>query len=173
MKINLSAMVFLLTVLCALESPAQEAITTSPEKSITPEDLKNLIGEWTGTLTYMDYTSNKPYTMPANLMVKQGKNEKQLVLFNTYPNEPKANSKGKITVSRDGKLLNKKELRSKKRLPNGQLQITTEYEGKDNKKKASIRNVYILGERQFVIRKEVRFDHTSEWIKRSEFSYTR
>ena len=33
-------------------------------------DLKQLTGFWKGTLTYLDYSSGKPYTMPANLEVQ-------------------------------------------------------------------------------------------------------
>lgn len=154
-------------------SLGQNTMTDLSEKIITTKDLEIILGEWTGSLTYIDYSSNKPYSMPANLIVKKGKNEYQLLLRNIYPNEPKANSTDKISVSKNGKQLNKKDLSSKQRLSNGQIQIITEYAGKDNKKKALIRNIYILGEEQFIMRKEVQFENTSEWIKRNEFSYNR
>lgn len=173
MKINLTQILILTTVLLAAEIYGQDTISTPDETIITSGDLKNLIGEWTGTLTYLDYSSNKPYSMPANLIVKQGGNENQYLLSTNYPNEPKANSKGKITVSKNGKQLNKKDLKSKERLPDGQIQLITEYVGKDNNKKAFIRNIYILGEKQFIIRKEVRFENTNEWLKRNEYNYKR
>lgn len=172
MNINLIKILIVFTVLLSFEGYAQETTTMSSEK-ITPEDLQILIGEWTGSLTYIDYSSNKPYTMPANLNVKQGKNENQLLLFNIFPNEPQANSKDKIILSKNGMSLNKKDLKSKKRLSDGSIQITTEYMGNDNKKKALIRNIYVLGEKQFVMRKEVQFIKTSEWLKRNEFKYKR
>ena len=172
MKINLTKILILFMVLFSFEGYTQETTVMSSEK-ITPQDLQILIGEWTGSLTYIDYSSNQPYTMPANLNVKQGKNENQLLLFNIYPNEPKANSKDKLILSKDGLALNKKNVRSKERLTNGSLQITTEYMGNDNKKKALIRNIYLLGENQFIMRKEVQFINTSEWLKRNEFNYKR
>ena len=173
MKNTLNQILTGFTLLLTFISFGQNAMTDLSEKTITTKDLEIIIGEWTGSLTYIDYSSNKPYTMPANLIVKKGKNENQLLLFNIYPNEPKANNTDKIIVSKNGRQLNKKDLSSKQRLLNGQTQIITEYIGKDNKKKASIRNIYILGEKQFIIRKEVQFENTNEWIKRNEFSYKR
>ena len=143
------------------------------QNAITSQELNVLIGDWTGTLTYMDYSSNEPFTMPANVTVKQGKNENQLLLFNEYPNEPQANSKGKITISKDGNAINGSNLLSKKLLETGENQFTTESEGKDDNKKALIRNIYVIGEKSFIIRKEVKFENKDQWLIRNEFSYTR
>ena len=70
--------------------------------------------------------------MPANLIVSQGKNNNQLILDINYPKEPNANSRDKIKISKDGTQLNKFDVKSKEVLPNGQVQITTQYSGKDN-----------------------------------------
>ncbi|RZV57201.1 MAG: hypothetical protein EX254_10430 [Flavobacteriaceae bacterium] len=159
------------------ESDAKANIEFKPlsmsDRAITPEDLKTILGDWTGSLTYIDYGSGKPYTMPADLIVEKGKSENQLILSNIYPNEPKANGKSKISISKDGMKLNKKDLKSKQVLPDGQIKIITEYSGKDNRKNALIRNIYILGEKEFIIRKEVQFEDSTEWLKRNEYSYTR
>lgn len=149
------------------------SFTMYGQNTILSEDLNMLLGEWTGSLTYMDYSSNKPYTMPANVRVEQGKNEKQLLLFITYPNEPNANSRNKITVSKNGLQLNKKEVTSKQIMPNQQVKITTEYEGKDNNQKALIKNIYLLGKNEFLIRKEVKFESSEDWLIRNEYKYTR
>jgi len=143
------------------------------DRAITPEDLKTILGNWTGSLTYINYGSGEPYTMPADLIVEQGKSENQLVLSNIYPNEPKANGKGKISISKDGKKLNKEDLKSKQILPDGNIKITTEYLGKDNRKKALIRNIYIMGEEQLIIRKEVKFMDSGNWMIRNEYKFTR
>ncbi|MBT8393857.1 MAG: hypothetical protein HKO81_08550 [Flavobacteriaceae bacterium] len=172
MKIQLSKILIVFTILLCFENYAQTTSTYS-SNIITSEDLKTILGKWTGSLTYVDYRSNKPYTMPANVNVKQGKNENQLTLLITYPNEPKANSKDKIKLSQDGKKLNKKEVKTKQDMNSGQIQITTEYFGKDNNKEALIRDIYILGEKKFVIRKEVKFETSKEWLKRNEYNFTR
>ncbi|MBT8273180.1 MAG: hypothetical protein KJO77_05200 [Bacteroidia bacterium] len=165
MKIKFRTIVLLLTFLTAYSAQAQD--------TVSPDDFKIIIGEWTGSLTYIDYSSNKPYTMPANLKVEQGKNQNQLLLKYIYPNEPKANSKDKIKFSKSGDLINNKIVKSKQALENGQLQITTEYSGKDNNKTALIRNLFILGENQFIIRKEVKLNDSDGWITRNEYNFKR
>ena len=143
------------------------------QNTITPDDLGLILGEWTGELTYMDYSSNKPFTMPANLSVKHGKNQNQLILFNIYPNEPKANNRDKIKISNNGTQINAIEIKSRKPLENGDIEIITEYPGEDNKRQALIRNIYILGSKRFIIRREVRFEDSESWLVRNEFNYTR
>lgn len=172
MKLHLTKILIVFTILISFENYAQTSSGDASEM-ITPEDLKIILGKWTGSLKYVDYRTNKPYTIPSNVDVKQGKNEKQLLLLITYPKEPNANSKEKIKISENGQQLNKKEVSSRQILSNGQIQITTEYLGKDNNKPALIRNIYILGEKQFVIRKEVNFENTNNWMMRNEYSFER
>lgn len=143
------------------------------QTKITPEDLKVVIGNWEGSITYLDYQSNKPFTMPANLNVAHGKNKNILLLNNTYPNEPKANNSDKIKIAKNGMLLNKNVVTSREELENGHIQIQTEHEAKDDNKKALIRYTYVIGNDFFLIRKEVQFEEAGDWIKRSEFNYHR
>lgn len=172
MKLYLTKILIVFTILISFENYAQTSSKDTSER-ITPEDLKTILGKWNGSLTYVDYRTNKPFTMLSNVDVKQGKNEKQLLLLITYPKEPNANSKDKIKISEDGQQLNKKEVNSRQILSNGQIQITTEYLGKDNNKPALIRNIYILGDKQFIIRKEVNFENTKNWMMRNEYSFER
>lgn len=172
MKLATAQRPMLYTLLFCLTIYGQETIAQSNE-GIKPEDLKGLIGDWTGTLTYIDYRSNEPYTMPAKLSVTAAKNDQHIVLSYIYPNEPKANSTEDIKISKNGSQLNKKEVKSRKSLSNGDTRIVTEYSGKDNDKKAVIRNEYTVGATTFIITKKVRFDDTEEWLKRNEYSFTR
>lgn len=165
MKFTLTKVIIVIALFFSLDSYAQN--------TLTPEDLNILKGEWKGSLTYMDYSSGKPFTMPANVIVKEGKNENQLSLSISYPKETNANSKERITISKKGTYLNQHEVISKKRLSDGQVEIITEYSGKDDKKKALIKNTYILSENLFVIRKEVKFDGTEDWLVRNEYKYIR
>lgn len=148
-------------------------INNYSQNIVTTDDLKTLLGEWAGTLTYTDYSTNKPFTMPANLIVSQGKSNNQLILNINYPNEPNANSKDKIRISKDGTQLNKLDVKSKQVLPNGQVQITTQYSGKDNGKQALIKNINSIGASEFSIRKEVKFENSDDWVMRNEYKYVR
>lgn len=173
MNITLTKLLIVFALLFSFNNYAQQAITESSERMLNSEDFEILLGDWIGSLTYIDYSSKKPYTMPANLTVKQGKNKNQLILFFIYPNEPKANNKDKIMVSKNGQKLNEKVVKSKQVLSKGQVEIITEYNGKDNNKKVIIRNVYILGSKQFVIRKEVKFESSDDWLKRNDYDFER
>ena len=143
------------------------------QPQITTEDLKTIVGSWEGSITYLDYRTNKPFTMAANLIVQKGKDENNLVLNNLYPNEPKANNSDKIKATKNGTFLNRHLVTTREELDNGQIQIQTEHKGKDDNKKALMRYTYLISKNLFLIRKEVQFDEVGGWIKRSEFSYKR
>lgn len=149
------------------------SISGYSQENIAPADLKTIIDQWEGYITYLDYQTNKPFTMPANLVVKQGKDENSLILDNIYPNEPKANNSEKIKLSKNGTVLNKHEVTLREELDDDTLQIQTEHQGRDDNKKATIRYTYIIGKNNFIIKKEVQFEASSDWIKRSEYNYKR
>ena len=165
MKNTLTKILIVFAFLLANNNYSQNIVTT--------DDLKTLLGEWAGALTYTDYSTNKPFTMSANLIVSQGKNNNQVILNINYPNEPNANSKDKIRISKDGTQLNKIDVKSKQVLPNGLVQITTKYSGKDNGKQALIKNIYTIGASEFIIRKEVKFENSDDWLMRNEYKYVR
>jgi len=173
MKITTNNFFIAFAVFFTCQVFAQQSNSIITEKTVVPKDIEIILGDWTGSLTYIDYSSNEPYTMPADVTVKQGENKNKLTLIFKYPNEPNANSKGQISISKKGDKINKEIVVLKRELSNEQLEIITEYKGKDNKKKALIRNKYILGSKKFVIRKEVKFENSNEWIMRNEYSFER
>ena len=61
------SMILLITTICS----AQISFKT------IQKDFYKLSGTWEGSLTYLDYSSGKPYTMPANVEIKRiGKTNK-------------------------------------------------------------------------------------------------
>lgn len=165
MKISLTRIFLLMAFLFSTHMQSQN--------SISSHDLEPLMGEWTGSLTYIDYSSSKPYTMPANLIVSQGKNQDQFLLFYAYPKEPKANNKEKLKISDGGQQLNNHPVISKQDLPDGELEITTEYSGRDNNKAALIRHIYTLGKDVFIVKKVVKFENSEAWLERNIYSFSR
>lgn len=161
-------MKFILTHLFILFS-----LSIYSQSQISAEDLALMVGNWEGKITYLDYQSNKPFTMDANLKVEKGKNEKKLVLNNIYPSEPKANNTNKYKLTKNGTFFNKHRVTKREKLANGQVEIHTEYKGKDDNKKALIRYTYLVSKDIFSITKEVQFNQEEAWIKRSEYSYLR
>ena len=151
-------------------------IISSPcfgQEKLQPEDLQRIIGDWEGSLTYLDYQTGNPFTMRANLVGKAGKNEYSIVLNNIFPDEPRANSSEKIKLSKDGLILNGGIVTSAKNLEDGSIEVQTESNGKDDNRKALIRYTYLIGDDRFTMRKDVRFDDSNRWIKRNEFAYKR
>lgn len=147
--------------------------TPIQSNKIEIEDIDKLIGEWSGTLTYLDYSSKKPYSMPCDLITKKKKNNRKIKLKYFYPKEPNANSRGKIKISRDRTVLNKKRIKSRIVDSKGNVKILVEYLGKDGNesKKALIRNIYQIGNDTLIIRKEVKLEESEEWIMRNEFNF--
>jgi hypothetical protein len=139
------------------------------------KDLQNLTGaQWTGTLTYLDYRKNTRVSIPSNLTVTQSKDDKSSWIFEyQYPDEPKANSKETIAISKDGKTFDGKTVIERTRLADKTLKIVMEKSGSDNDKKALFRFTYLLGKTSFSIKKEVRYEETTDFFVRNEYSWKR
>lgn len=153
-------------------------ITTSlaqTDAKIEVSDFEPLTGSWRGSLTYLDYTSGKPYTMPANVDISTVPKSRNYIFAMSYPDEPNANGSELYTISEDGTRLNNEHVTSKRQLENGSLEITTMVEGQDgnDSKDAIFRFTYVIGQTTFSFQKEVQFVNETEWIKRHEFSFKR
>lgn len=142
---------------------------------ISIKDFERLVGSWQGTLTYLDYTSGKPYTMSADIEVKRIENTNQFTFSNIYPKEKSANAVDTITISEDGKYIDNELVKSRHKLPNGDIEIITEKLGKDgnDNKPATIRQTYTFGKTAYKNRKEVQFVGGAAWINRHEYLYKR
>ncbi len=141
------------------------------------KELKVLAGDWQGTLSYKDYTSNKPVSLPVQVNVSENMDDRFLVLSYTYPQEPKANSVDTIFLSANGLRINDRPIVALRQLDSTMTLIVCERRGKDgnDNKPAVIRMSYTIGPEVFVIRKEVRFedDPGNGWIRRNEYQLSR
>lgn len=136
-------------------------------------DFMKVEGNWTGQLTYLDYSSGKPYTISADLEIKRISNTHEFLFVHTYPKEKSANKTDTLSISKDGQYIGKEKLVSRTKLSNGDIRIITEKEGKDGNdgKKATIRQTYILGNTSLSTQKDVLFSGKTAWIKRHEYVY--
>ena len=143
--------------------------------AIKASDLQPLTaGDWTGTLTYLDYGKNKKVSIPVTLNVtKSTKDDSTWVFSMRYPEEPQANNVDEITISSDGKKLEEETVVERSVLPDKTLKLVTVKQAKDNDKPALLRYTYSIGSRSFSIRKEVRYDDSSEFFERNEYRWTR
>lgn len=156
---------FILTVtVCAAQTRYKSLI----------KDFQQISGRWHGSLTYLDYSSGKPYTMPADIEIKRLDNTNKFLFSNIYPDEMSANSTDTISISKDGKRIDEALIKSRRKLPNGDVEIVTEETGEDgnDNKVATFRHTYTLGKASFRKRKDVRFVGEQAWINRHEYAYT-
>lgn len=140
-------------------------------QSFQVKDLSKSIGFWEGKLTYLDYSSGKPYSMAANITLSFTQDQKGFIMSYEYPKEPHANAKD-TTYVKDN-LFGKDLIVTFKKEPIGDFQLITDVDGKDGNenKKAVLRHTYLLKEKQFSIVKEVKFVGTDQWIKRNEYMF--
>ena len=161
---------FILTFILAFT-----AASVLAQDKVMSSEMEKITGKWIGKLIYLDYQTNKPYEMPANLeVVRIGKSD-NFKFSNTYPNESSANSTDTFEISNEGKLLDNETVKSKKTLPNGDLEIVTEVAGKDGNddKEALLRHTYLISEIKFEIKKEVLFSGSEQWVLRHSYLYVR
>lgn len=142
---------------------------------VRTRDLQLLTGlPWTGSLTYLDYRANKKVTIASNLTVSQSKESPLAWIFEyQYPDEPKANSKEIVTISKDGKAIDGETVVGRVKLAGNRLRIITEKSGSDNNKKALFRFTYLIDPKNFSIKKEVRYEGALEFIERNQYSWSR
>lgn len=149
------------------------AIGSLNAQSFQIKELAKLVGNWEGNLTYMDYSSGKPFTMLANVKIGLTADKKGYVMKYEYPKEPHANSVD-TTFAASG-LFGKDRIVSFKKETNGDFQFVTEIAGADGNddKKAILRHIYLVKLNTFSITKEVKFEGADQWIKRNEYQLKR
>ena len=147
-----------------------------PQQSpkVSAEDLRMLSGaRWTGTLTYLDYRSNKRVSIPSNLTVTRADDETSWVFEYEYPEEPKANGKQTLKVSDDGAVFDGEEVVERAGLDGGGFRLVTVKRGSDNDREALFRFTYTFEGKTFSIKKEVRPEGSAEFFERNTYSWKR
>jgi len=137
------------------------------------KDLSNSVGSWEGKLTYLDYSTGKPYTMSANIKISLTENKNGYIMGYEYPNEPQANSKDTTYIINN--YFGKDKIVKFKKASDGGFTLVTEIVGKDgnDNKKAILRHTYLLKSSTFSIIKDVKFEGTDKWIKRNKYETRR
>jgi hypothetical protein len=143
--------------------------------TISPKDLKIIEGpKWSGTLTYLDYNSNKNTSIKSELTVTRLIKDPATWRFDyTYPDEPKANRSSEAALSKNGRMFFGEDVVEQKKLRDGSVKIVTTQAGSDDDKPALFRYTYLIGDRAFSIKKEVRINGTEAFFERNTYSWTR
>lgn len=163
-----TAFLFLLSLALGLT-----ANCLAQNNKISIRDFNALVGSWEGNLTYLDYSSGKPYSMPANLIITQLSTANGYLFSNQYPDEPKANSQDTVVISSNGKQINKEEVVTFTKQMDGNWEIYTTLAGQDgnDNKPAIIQHQYTLSKDTFILQKKVKFEGGDNWILRHTYSY--
>jgi hypothetical protein len=142
-------------------------------QSLQVKDLSSSVGSWEGKLTYLDYSSGKPYTMLANIKISLTADNMGYVMVYEYPKEPHANSKDTTFIA--GNYFGKDKIVEFKKYSDSEYKMTTELDGNDGNenKKAVLRHTYLLKSNTFSVTKEVKFEGTDKWIKRNQYIFNR
>jgi len=147
--------------------------TFAQNVKITSDDLSAIEGKWVGTLKYLDYSSNKTTSIKSNLTVTRAVGEPNVWTFDyVYPDEPKANSKDRVILSPDGKIIDGETV-SEVSKSNGGVKLVTLKAGTDNGLTSVFRFTYEISKDLFLIRKEVKAEGSTEYFERNTYSWTR
>lgn len=149
-----------------------------PEPAAQPTDFDALIDHrWTGTLTYLDYTSAKNTTIRSTLRVRTVKPAAGAwTIAIGYDDEPHADSASELRLIDDGTAIKNgdtvERVISRAQSPDA-IEIVTEHAGKDDNKPATIRKTYRIAGNVFSITKRVKFASSADFIQRHEYRWTR
>ncbi len=150
---------------------ADEASKTAANISI--DDLAPLTGpEWTGSLSYLDYGSNKTATIPVSIRFDSAKSA-SIRYHIKFPGESQYNESAKLKITRDGTRLNGEPVVKRSLLPDGTVVVVTRDKAKDDGRPADIRTTYSLSTAALTIRKDVRFAGDNDYFERNAYTLTR
>jgi hypothetical protein len=143
--------------------------------TVQPKHLNEMLGSWKGTLQYLDYTSNKQVSIPANFKMTKIENRSNTFLVQFfYSDEPQANQSDTLFLNNNGKKIDDYAV-TYNQLEKGTRTIVVtkkDVDGNDHKM-AWIKKTYRISNRTLSIQKEVQFDGTKDWTVRHTYSFTR
>jgi hypothetical protein len=150
------------------------SIVGNTQPSISIADFEPLAGKWKGTLTYLDYSSNKTTNIPANTSVEIISNT-EFDQYVYYTEEPEKNQKTSYYIHATGTSLGDRRVIEKIIEPNGSLKLILESTGADgnDQRKAVFRHIMLISPHQFIITKMVRFDGENKFFERHTYSFSR
>jgi len=140
---------------------------------IKPSSLSGLYGYWKGALTYLDYGTGKPFTMPAELAIYPIKNA--LVIQTTYPEEPQANNNDTVFIADEDTMFMGSKIISFTKDSSGNFEIITQTNGIDgnDNKPALLRKKYSVQKDIYKVQKNIQFTGTDNWIVRHTYKFRR
>ncbi|MBC6989111.1 DoxX family protein [Hymenobacter sp. BT491] len=136
---------------------------------------KLLRNDWTGTLTYLDYRTQKPVTLPTTLSATQTA-PRQLTLAFTYRESATRSVQGQDTLvfSADGREItwsSKLRVVAKTTSTPQGLHLVLEGPGMDDNKPCTIRKTIDLSEQHWSVVKEVKYQDGLQYFVRNLYQF--
>lgn len=157
-------------------TPTQPPGDTQAGTRLQAADFDRLTGPtWRGALTYLNYGSNELSTIRSTLLVANV-SEGVWSWATGYNDEPHADSASEVRLIDSGAAIQSGDTieRVISRTQRGtSTELTTEHQGTDDNRPATIQRVYEISPKQFSIRKLVRFDGEPKFFERHAYTWTR
>lgn len=139
---------------------------------VTADELNKLAGNWSGTLTYTDYSNDTSKTsLPTKLEIIDLKDSLGFNYTYTEPNGTLVKDKGSLRYLKevdqlfiDGDTYYVNAVRRR----GVRLTIIADREGTDNNKEAEIRKTITIGPSVLIIIKEVKYSGAKEYFVRNK-----
>jgi hypothetical protein len=147
-----------------------QSFTIDAQVTVSIDDLKVLDNtSWKGTLTYINYQDGKPVSIPTTmqLFVSDDAIESNI----QYSYEPDKNENSTIKLKNNGTYFGKQKIIAYNILQDGTQKLTTSYEGKDNRKKATMFVIYEFNNESYKVTKEVQYKNSDERFMRNTYEF--
>lgn len=151
----------------------------SAQIRVKNKELKNLAGNFVGELEYLDYKNDTSKTVLKlrSINTITGSKVSQAIIY-IEPNGKEVKSASAFTISADGTKLSEEKMtwtiignrfdkKSKTRT------IVYEIKWTDNERPADLRETLVIGENEFTVTKEVRYENTENFFVRNTHRYRR
>lgn len=163
---------------CAASTRVATGTAVNPVVVVTVADIDRLTGApWSGTLTYLDYTSHKQTTIKSSLLMTRlpagADGAFAWDMRVGYADEPHANSGETAVLGRGGRVFRDGLVLERSILSDGTVRVVTEQDGEDDGRVARFRFVYLLGEKQCSLQKLVRVTSEEAFFERHIYRWNR
>jgi len=156
-----------------IEEQKQTSLSSSsPPPTVSAADFTSLIGEWSGTLNYLNFGSSDRSTIPIEAtVISVGREGMDYAI--RFPGEEQHNGNRLLSLGEDGQSIDGAALISRKLSEEGVLELVTQHIGQDNNKDVMVRMTYAISQNEFSIAKSVQPSPDEPYFNRNRYVFVR
>lgn len=147
-----------------LVSCATPRLGGTEANAVAERDLALAVGDWTGTLSYLDFSSGASVALPLELSIQQ--DGPCLSLEFVFPEEPQANSESQRCLSAGGTQFDERPITERTQADES-VSFELAYDGEDNGKPALKRETYRFSEETLFVETAFRRSEADAWTVRN------